>query len=239
MKPSRWIVVACAVACAFGARAGSSPGQRLTADDIVVVTAALEARTLVAVNPGFDYTSCSAFPRPMDLRCDLFAQGGFDADGRQYTVRSTDTGVSPFLSRTEIWRSSLSGTTELVAFLEPRETPWGTYDDGRIEKVAVDPVRGYLYVTLTTKCFHQLENLCTYQGEAHEVVRVTGLRTLIDVICDAGGGITCALGSSRSISVAPADPDAHLGSDFHSPALQTRPIGSGDATSGGSGSPDR
>lgn len=168
----------------LGTAAASPPGSRITADDIALSIPGLSAETLVPVDPSFDYQSCNQFPRPMDLRCDLFSQQGFDAEGRQYAVRYTDSAENGFLPRTEIWRTTASGGSELVASLDPRVAPEGTLDDGRMERITVDPVNGRIYLLLTTACVAAdlAEAGCPYQGRANEVVRVSGLKTLADVL---------------------------------------------------------
>ena len=181
MKCFRQAVVFFGLVC-LAAHGVSAAGRRLTASDIVVTVPGLQALTFIPVTPGFDYASCMAFPRPMDLRCDLFAQGGFDAEGRQYAIRYTNSAVSTILPRTEIWRAGVDGVSELVASLDPRANELGAYDDGRIEKIAVDLVHGYIYLVLTTACFPPDQDSCSYTSRTNEIVRIVGLRSLADVL---------------------------------------------------------
>lgn len=172
----------------LAAGAVSAAGRRLTSQDIVILIPGLSAATFVPVSPTFDYSTCSAFPRPMDLRCDLFAQNGFDAEGRQYAMRYTNSDVNAVLPRTEIWRTALNGASELVASLDPRANELGAYDDGRIEKIAIDPVHGHLYLVLATTCYPPDQDSCSYASRAVEIVRISGLRSLSDVLNSAASG---------------------------------------------------
>jgi hypothetical protein len=160
---------------------GSAPGDRIGAEDVVLQLPGLVAETWVGVDPGFDYASCHTFPVPMDLRCGLLASSQFDAEGRQYASRYTNSGVTAVLPRTELWRTRFDGTSELVGYLEPRVGPGGTFDDGRIERIAVDSVRGEILIFLTTACSPSGAPACGY-GRANAVIRVRGLKTLSDVL---------------------------------------------------------
>ena len=162
----------------------TQPGERLTAEDIVVVLPFLSAQTILPVDPAFDYGACEAFPFPMDLHCGLLAVNGFDAEGRQYAARYTSSTVSGVLPRTEIWRTTPSCNSELIAYLEPRDSGGGTFDDGRIERIAVDVVHGGIMILLTTTCFPPDAPTCTY-GRANEIVSISGLRTLAEELAGA------------------------------------------------------
>ncbi len=181
MKCFRRAVIVLGLVC-LAAHGVSAAGRRLTSQDILIVIPGFQVGTFIPVSPNFDYATCSAFPRPMDLRCDLFAQGGFDAEGRQYAMRYTNSSVSPVLPRTEIWRTTLNGGSELLAYLDPRANELGAYDDGRIEKIAVDSVQGHLYLVLATTCYPPDQDSCSYGSRAVEIVRITGLRSLADVL---------------------------------------------------------
>jgi hypothetical protein len=179
------------------------PGERLSADDLVFTVFGLTAATYVPVDPEFDYAACGSFPTPADLRCDLLAQNGFDAEGKQYAIRLGHSLVNPLLPRTEIWRTRFDGTTEMIAYLDPRPAPGGTFDDGRIEKLAVDAVSGTLYGVLNTGCFPTNAPACLYQGRANEIIKITGLKLLRDVLLMGseptptnGGGSTPPIGQN-------------------------------------------
>jgi len=179
------------------------PGERLSADDLVFTVFGFAAATYVPVDPDFDYASCGAFPTPADLRCDLLAENGFDAEGRQYAIRLGHSFVNPMLPRTEIWRTRFDGTTEMIAYLDPRPAQGGTFDDGRIEKLAVDAVSGTLYGVLNTGCFPSGAPACLYGGRANEIVKISGLKLLRDVLLvgsqptqTAGGGSTLPVGQN-------------------------------------------
>lgn len=197
MRSLVWLVV-----CGFlfvSPALATQPGERLSADDVVFTVFGLDAETFVPVDPEFDYASCAIFPTPADLRCDLLAQAGFDAEGRQYAARLGNSPVNPLLPRTEIWRTRLDGGTEMVAFLDPRPAQGGTFDEGRIERIAVDAVSGTVYGVLSTACFPLNSPACLYHGRANEIVKITGLKTLHDVLITGGNPSTSGGGSKLPI----------------------------------------
>jgi hypothetical protein len=161
--------------------AASNPGERIEAEDLVLVYSGLGVVTFVDVDLSFDYTTCDAFPVPVDLRCGLLATSQIDAEGRQYASRYTNSTVSDVLPRSEIWRTLADGGSEMVAYLEPRAGNGGTFDDGRIERIAVDQVRGEILVQLTTACYPIGDSGCSYD-RANAIIRLTGLLTLADVL---------------------------------------------------------
>ena len=197
-----WLVVCGLI---FGSPAlATQPGERLSADDLVFTVFGLAAGIYVPVDPDFNYSSCAVFPTPADLRCDLLTQSGFDAEGRQYGVRLGNSLVNPLLPRTEIWRTRSDGGTEMIAFLDPRPAQAGTFDDGRIERIAVDVVGGFIYGVLSTGCFPVNAPGCLYYGRANEIVKITGLKTLHDVLVTGanpggtnGGGSKPPLGQTK------------------------------------------
>jgi hypothetical protein len=200
---ARWLngLVLCACISVLPA-AASQPGERLTSGDVVFTIFGMTASTFIAVDPEFDYSTCSQYPTPADLRCDLLAQGGFDAEGLQYAVRHAHSALNPLLSRSEIWRTRPDGSTEMMAFLEPRQGVGAAFDDGRIDRIAVDPVNGTLWAVLSTSCFPAGSPTCFYARPANEIVRITGLKTLRDVLLTgdapppAGGGSKLPVGQT-------------------------------------------
>jgi len=197
-----WLVV-----CGFlfvSPATATQPGERLSADDVVFTIFGFGAGIFVPVDPEFDYSSCAAFPTPADLRCDLLAQNGFDAEGRQYAIRLGHSLVNPLLPRTELWRTRPDGGTEMFAYLDPRPAQGSTFDDGRIERIAVDAVSGTVYGVLSTACFPLNAPACLYQGRANEIVKIHGLKTLRDVLATgpdlsipSGGGSKLPIGQTK------------------------------------------
>lgn len=168
----------------FLAAGRSSAGARLSARDIVVAIPGLRAVTYVPVSPDFDYGSCNATPRPVDLRCGLLAEGGFDAEGRQYSVRLAVSEGGTVPPRSEIWRTTAERSTELVASLDARPDEMGAFDEATIGKLAVDPVRGVIYAVLASSCLPADDESCSTAAKRIEIVQILGLRLLAQVLAD-------------------------------------------------------
>lgn len=202
----RWIpCLVLAGVFAFSTSRATSPGQRLSAEDIVVHVPGLTVTTSVPVDLNFDYSSCDAYPSPADLRCGLFARGGFDASGLQYAIRSTHSPSSAILPRTEIWRTTPAGGSELLASLDPRPVSGPLEDDGRLEQVAVDAVHGCIHVLLSSSCFPPNARNCPYSPRATEIVKICGLPSLADVL-NGGSGAPSADGPTDTSTALPFTP---------------------------------
>ena len=198
------IVLGCLLLSASPSLA-SQPGERLGSDDVVVVNPRLLAVTAVPVDTAFDYATCDVFPSPIDLRCGLLASNAFDAEAWQYGTRYTHAAASSVLPRTEIWRSRPGSDAEMVAYLEPRAGAGGTFDDGRLETIAVDPVQGEILILLSSACYPPSASACTY-GRANEVVKIVGLKSLLQVLAS----IANSAPEAKGVALAPL-PDTRSG----------------------------
>jgi len=117
---------------------------------------------------------CPDLDPPNPLQCArFFPSNSLDAAGNFYFVLNRN-------GRSEIWRHTATGATELVAdLLSTRPAPNDTVDIVVLGGVYTDLVNGFLYVRFSTECFPALQ--CDYDP-AREVVRVRGLGTLLEVL---------------------------------------------------------